>query len=230
MRTGKVLKTIFMALCIGALVSCGSDNKSDSGTPAAPAPVTPVVQPVVTNVNLNGEGQYRAASNISEVRYNIKNGHFAKYNVSVPYNFSGSFNEQASRYKAVDYSCGTSVSKSDFLWWDDAIDVVKTKCGNSGSNEVFERKENKSGALVSAYGVNKILILKELFAIANASTAATVSVNPYTGRRTIARLTRGSKIYVIDFEQPIYANPVAEFEYGTNNSIKGYELKSQSMQ
>ena len=59
--------------------------------------------------------------------------------------------------------------------------------------------------------------------------SATVSNNP-NGRLTVARVVKGTKTYIIDFGQPIYANPVAEWNNDENGSLDGYQLNSQKKQ
>jgi hypothetical protein len=214
MKTGKVLKVIFMALCMSAFVSCGSDNKSDSGNVTNSSPQNNTPTPVT--VNLSGENQYRAAHNLTDVKNNIQNGHFVKVNFNSGYFPASSITFDFDEYN---YSCSVSTSKKDFLWWDDAINVSKTNCSNN-SNQYFERTENSSGAITSAYGSSKLEILRNLYAIADTAQSAQVSMNHY-GEFTIARIIKGSKMYIIDFGQPISANPVAEYD-SDNGSIQGY--------
>jgi len=237
MKTGIVLKSMFVFLCMGALVSCGSDNKDGGGNVVSPAPAPgPVVAPVTTNVNLSGEGIIRRANSLADVRTNIRDGHFAKikwqkqyvqpvaysYNYTYNNNFSNGseYEEILAAYKEIDYSCSVNVKESS--WWIFDYNRYSQDCSDNGDS-YFDRNELSSGAVRSGgYGSSKIEILENLYRIANESTSANVYQN--MDGSTIAQLVKGNRTYTIDFSKPIFANPVKELEYDGNGRTTGYYM------
>lgn len=208
MKNKRALKFIFALAMTLTISSCGSDNSS-GGSSSSSTTLSASSSTITSN-----EGNVVAATSVDNFRELVRTGRFAKVTNTL---YGCTYPIYKYQKKAV--TCALVTSKSDFLWWDDAITTTKNECTTNSTTNIYEY--TKTGNLTNAFGSTKTDAINNLLSLIDNADSISFAYTGYGYNGYNLVIEKDSKVYQIDLRYPIAVNPIVIQTSSSSTSSSG---------